>query len=775
MSEGASDETLPASPTQPAPSFAPETRVGDGRYRIVRFIASGAMGDVHEADDLVIGARIAIKVLRAGVGEQAVHRLRREIALARKVTHPHVCRVHDVGEHDGRVFLTMELLDGETLAARIRRGPVALAELERYAHQLVAGLGALHAAGIVHRDLKSSNVVITEGRAVLTDFGLARPVVLGGEAALTAEGSILGTPAYMAPEQVEGREATLATDVYSLGVVLFEMATGELPFRGDTTMAIATARLREDAPRASSKRSELPARWDAAIQRCLARDPARRFARIEDVVPVAPRRRRRGTLLAGALALVLAGAGTAIVVTRRPAATELAPNDLALAHLRRFDYAAARNLLEPRLARNPDDPWLHNLLGLAMHGLGEEEPARKHLRVAFEKRASLDEADRLRIEIAHSMLQANHVAALATIDRLLAIAPNDVEAALDRTVVLDALDRNAEALATLAGLRTGPGAGDPRVDLMEVDLTSDQRRKRELAARALAIGTEQEAIGIEAAALAILAWTDANLGELARGEQAAEEARARYAGLGDRKRGIGALNALALTHFLQGEYREANAALRTAIDLSPTETPSWALRCNLAMGLALVGEATAGEASIKDIAEARDPMWYVCRGWLAEAVDDLPRARATLDRGKALLGRPGFASVFLNWRSGITYARAGDLAAARRDLAVAIADATAMHLVTLGAQAQISLARVSLAEANPRDAETLARQALEELGRRGSTGSVGYAHAIIAEARLARGDRDGALRELAAARLVRSKLQDPAEHAALDAIEARLK
>ena len=284
-------------------SFTAGCHVG-GRYEIVRFIAAGGMGEVYEAVDQVLGTRVALKAVRAAHAGSApaVDRLKREIALARKVTHPNICRVHDVGEHAGRAFLTMELLGGETLADRLKRGVLDESEIERIAPQLVAALGALHAAGVVHRDFKSSNIVLDGERVVVTDFGLARSTEGSADARLTVDAALLGTPAYMAPEQVEGREATPVSDIYALGVVLYEMTTGALPFAEDTPLATATARLTKDPPV-----PDVAARWKASILRCLERAPEDRPRRVEDVLGA--RRRRRWWIAAAAVA-----AGTSIAI-----------------------------------------------------------------------------------------------------------------------------------------------------------------------------------------------------------------------------------------------------------------------------------------------------------------------------------------------------------------------------------------------------------------------------------------------------------------------------
>ncbi|MEA2692223.1 MAG: eukaryotic-like serine/threonine-protein kinase, partial [Acidobacteriota bacterium] len=269
---------------------------------MVRFLARGGMGEVYEVEDAVLGERVAAKTVRPEVARDAtaVERFKREIQLARKVTHPNVCRIFDVSHHQPDtpetppvLFLTMELLDGETLAQRLgRTGAMAPQEALPIARQIAAALHAAHQAGVIHRDLKPGNVLLVAAsgagpsgipRAVVTDFGLARAEADDQGLTLTSA-AVLGTPAYIAPEQVEGGEITPAVDIYAFGVVLYEMATGKLPFVADTALGTAVKRLTE-AP--ASPRIHAPGmdpRWEAAILRCLERDPGRRFATALDVV-----------------------------------------------------------------------------------------------------------------------------------------------------------------------------------------------------------------------------------------------------------------------------------------------------------------------------------------------------------------------------------------------------------------------------------------------------------------------------------------------------------
>jgi protein-disulfide isomerase/tRNA A-37 threonylcarbamoyl transferase component Bud32 len=270
-----------------------------GRYRIVRLIACGGMGEVYEAFDQAVQETVALKSLRREEGdhETRVARLRRELQLARKVTHPNVCRVFDVGSHaeNGRdtLFFTMELLAGETLAARLAREQ-RLPDVG-VVKQIVAALAAAHDVGVTHRDVKPANIILAGERVVVTDFGLARSDEEGDT--LTREGAVLGTPAYMAPEQWLGGRATNTSDIYSLGLVLYAMATG--------TAISARTPLPITPP--SKLVPGLDRSWDAAVLGCLAKEPSARFADVRQVTRALERRPARGGVLTAA-GLVAAGA-----------------------------------------------------------------------------------------------------------------------------------------------------------------------------------------------------------------------------------------------------------------------------------------------------------------------------------------------------------------------------------------------------------------------------------------------------------------------------------
>jgi serine/threonine protein kinase len=247
----------PAADPAGPPALAPDAVLAE-RFRIVRFVARGGMGELYEAEDLELGERVALKTILPSIAARrnTLDRFRREVHLARRVTHPNVCRTFDLFHHregDGDIaFVTMEFLEGETLADLLRRKKhLTPEEALPIAQQVASALSAAHDAGVVHRDLKAGNVLLVPGesdgkmRAVVTDFGLAVPArEEAGSGSLTATGHFVGTPAYMAPEQVEGKPITQATDVYSFGILLYEMMTGALPFEGGSPLAVAARRHR---------------------------------------------------------------------------------------------------------------------------------------------------------------------------------------------------------------------------------------------------------------------------------------------------------------------------------------------------------------------------------------------------------------------------------------------------------------------------------------------------------------------------------------------------
>ncbi|HEY5947225.1 MAG TPA: serine/threonine-protein kinase, partial [Kofleriaceae bacterium] len=315
--------------------FAPGHIVAT-RYRVIRFIARGGMGEVYEVEDLELHLSVAMKTISSERvnDRRQIERMKREILLARRITHPNICRVFDVGYHVEDdveiVFLTMELIVGESLDRRIARlGPFSVEDARPLVRQMADALAAAHAAGVIHRDFKSQNILLVEDRSasgnplrvIVTDFGLARSCE--GDASVTTD--FAGTPAYMAPEQITGDAIEPAVDLYALGVTTFEMVTGQLPFDGPSPLAITVKKCQEPAPEARTLRTDLDARWSAAIARALERDPRRRFASPHELVAALepgrpmPRRTARAMTVAGAAAVVLGGSAAFWLATQRSA------------------------------------------------------------------------------------------------------------------------------------------------------------------------------------------------------------------------------------------------------------------------------------------------------------------------------------------------------------------------------------------------------------------------------------------------------------------------
>ena len=338
------------------PLFQLGDRVG-GRYLIERYVAQGGMGQVYVARDTELGASVALKTLRPDLQDpESIAAFKREMLLARRVTHPNVCRLFDVGYHElegGQkvVFLTMELLDGPTLAEHLAKaGPLGADAALALVRPLVAALRAAHEAGVAHRDFKAENVVVVRAaggppRVVVTDFGMA---------GLTSErrgDDVVGSVSTIAPEQLRGGAVDERADVYALGVVLYQIRTGRLPFTGATPLEVAMARLDVAPPPPG-----LGEPWDGVILGCLAREPGERTASVGAVLAaLEPARasRRRTTLLLGLAGAVALGVGGLVVATRRehPPAVAVAARRVAVAVVGFAD-----------LSGRADDAWLGTAL-----------------------------------------------------------------------------------------------------------------------------------------------------------------------------------------------------------------------------------------------------------------------------------------------------------------------------------------------------------------------------------------------------------------------------
>ena len=249
------------------------------RYRIVRHLANGGMAGVWEAHDELLGRSVAVKVLASHLSEDERARLRFERearAAAGLSSHPHVVTIYDVGEHDGRAFMVMELMRGGTVGERLKAGRAVADETAlRWLREAAGALDAAHDAGVVHRDIKPGNLLLDDrDRLAIADFGIARIAV---EDQLTATGQVLGTAAYISPEQAVGEPATAASDRYALAVVAFELLTGGKPFQAEHFAAQARAHVEDAPPLATERDSSLPASVDAVLDRGLAKDPGERW------------------------------------------------------------------------------------------------------------------------------------------------------------------------------------------------------------------------------------------------------------------------------------------------------------------------------------------------------------------------------------------------------------------------------------------------------------------------------------------------------------------
>jgi serine/threonine protein kinase len=254
------------------------------RYELVELVGAGGMSSVYKAHDGLLERNVALKILHPHYGDDAeyVERFRREARMVAQMSHPHIVTVIDRGEDDGQQYIVFEFVDGENLKQLVERaGPLPARRVVELGIAIADALAFAHEHGLVHRDVKPQNVLLTaDGEAKVTDFGIARS--LDVEHGVTQTGTVLGTSNYLSPEQASGRPVTRATDVYSLGVVLYELLTAEVPFPGENFVAVAMKHVNEPVPDIAGKRPDAPRRLVAAVERALEKDPARRFGSMDE-------------------------------------------------------------------------------------------------------------------------------------------------------------------------------------------------------------------------------------------------------------------------------------------------------------------------------------------------------------------------------------------------------------------------------------------------------------------------------------------------------------
>jgi serine/threonine-protein kinase len=417
----------------------------DGRYRILRRIGSGGMADVYAAEDTHLGREVALKVLhrRFAQDQEFVERFRREAKAAAGLSHPNVVGVFDRGEHEGTYYIAMECLTGRTLKEIVAsEAPLSQQRVVDLGVQILHAAGFAHRHGVIHRDFKPHNVIVNEqGHAKVTDFGIAR----AGASEMTETGSIMGTAHYLSPEQAQGHAVTAASDLYSIGVMLYEMLAGKLPFEGDSAVAIALKHLSEQPAPISQLRPDVHPALEAVVMAALAKDPAQRWQSADDFAEG----------LEAARSQIDAGANggqttSAFAPIPLPAAVEPAADG---------DPPPLAPVTAPERERKRRWPWFTiGLLALALVGfliwlIASGELATEKREVPRVTQLQLVEA-RAKLERAGFEVEQTRVRSAQPFDQVLDQDPNpNEEAEVGSTVTLEVSDGPGEVLVpAVAGL-----------------------------------------------------------------------------------------------------------------------------------------------------------------------------------------------------------------------------------------------------------------------------------------------------------------------------------
>ena len=489
-------------------SGRPDVSIGQmapAGYRLIQLLGRGGMGEVYLADDLTLGRKVAIKFLLADKTDDpaARRRLVREAQAAAALDHPHICTVYDTGETaDGRVYVVMQYVEGETLASVLERGPLPVRDALALCAQIADALGDAHRRGIIHRDLKPANVMITpSGRPKLLDLGIAKVASATSVADtttwtnVTAPGSVVGTPGYMSPEQVQQRPLDGRCDLFCLGVLLFECLTGHRAFDGSTTFETIANVLHVHPPAPSSIRSELTERHDELCRRLMAKDPNDRFQSADEVVGairlLAPDTSRTpagritapssspGKLIASVVVLVVAALGLWFWTRPRslPPVSEAAQRWYAVGTnaIREGTYFTAVKALEQAIGESPHHVLAHARLAEAHAELDDDAEAKNHLLTVdsiFPNEDWLPEVERLRLQAVRALVLRDVDTAVSLYRRLVDLVSYEAGAWLDlgraqqsaglRTAALGSYQRAVEQDRTspAAWLRLGMQLGD---------------------------------------------------------------------------------------------------------------------------------------------------------------------------------------------------------------------------------------------------------------------------------------------------------------------------
>jgi tetratricopeptide (TPR) repeat protein len=575
----------------------------DGRYRITRFLASGGMGDVYAGVDEETGEKVALKFIgMLGAGDPRVEsRFRREVELSRKIEHPNVCRTLALSEHAGERFCAMELLEGETLAGRIeRQGRFTPEEALPVALALCDGLAAAHAAGVIHRDLKPGNVFLEAGRVVIIDFGLAAAAVREGS--LTSASAVIGTLAYMAPEQLEGNAATERSDLFALGVLLYEMLTGQKPHAAKSPFRLAAQKAREVRFHVPG----LPAVWDEVLTRCLKAQPRERFGSAAEVRQSLVRgrpslrfllSRRRVLLPLGAAAAVLIGWAGWHWAGRdyRPGPEAARLYGEARDAMTQSASLRGAQLLERAVAADPEFVQAFALMAVAYAETDQIDKAREavlHATAAADRRWGLGRGERAALNAARATVIRDFTGAAEPYRRLAAVTSGQerVQAllALGRTLVQ--AGRADEAIAAFETvLRDDAGNSAARIRLAAL---LARRRDFDGASREFSAAERDyrqrgndEGLADLLLARALVVRTR----DLAFDQRDLDEVAALSQKTGSLYHSLSAQFGLASLHVRERRYDEAMALMRTASEAARKEDlPVLAARAQSELGYLFV-------------------------------------------------------------------------------------------------------------------------------------------------------------------------------------------